>query len=133
MGQTAESSANHIMMESTTDHSDPETTPEVPAAVDAACEWLEINEDATGPADIFTIIRRCLIDAKKLKCGCTMKMMTQLTAVSEYMKLQDHYQAHGRTKMPCLKASLAIAYQMGKGSYFTCQICQNEAYLLHHQ
>ena len=87
MGQTAESSANHIMMESTTDHSDPETTPEVPAAVDAACEWLEIDEDTPGPADIFTIIRRCLIDVKKLKCGCTVKMMTQLIAVSEYVKL----------------------------------------------
>ena len=91
MGQTAESSVNHIMTESTTDHSDPETTPEVPAAVDAAHEWLEIDEDAPGPADIFTIIRRSLIDAKKLKCGCTMKMMMQLTVVSEYVKLQDCY------------------------------------------
>ncbi|KAH9993517.1 hypothetical protein BJV74DRAFT_795601 [Russula compacta] len=86
--ETAESSVNHIMMELTTDHSDPEMTLEVPAAVDAAHKWLGIDdEDALGPTDIFTIIKRCLIDAKKLKCGCTVKMMLQLTAVSEYVKL----------------------------------------------
>ena len=62
-----------------------------------------------------------------------MKMMTQLTAVSEYVKLRDRYQAHGRSKKPCLNASLAIAHRMGKGFYFARQIRQNEVYLHRHQ
>ncbi|KAF8469898.1 hypothetical protein JB92DRAFT_2838459 [Gautieria morchelliformis] len=101
---------------------------------EAAHEWLKIDyEDVPTPTDIITIVKRCLQDVKKLKCGRTVKMMTQLTAVSEYVKLRDRYQAHGRSKKPCLKASLAIAHRMGKGFYFTRQVHQNEVYLLQHQ
>jgi hypothetical protein len=132
--QIAEINAIHA----STDHPDAvadfETTQAVPAAVEAAREWLEIDdEDVLRSTDIFTIVKRCLKDAKKLKCGRTVKMMTQLTAVSEYVKLRDRYQAHGRSKKPCLNASLAIAHRMGKGFYFARQIRQNEVYLLRHQ
>ena len=90
--QIAKINANHA----STDHpdvvADSETTQAVPAAVEAARQWLEINdEDVPRSTDIFTIVKRCLKDAKKLKCGHTVKMMTQLTAVSEYVKLRDRY------------------------------------------
>jgi hypothetical protein len=99
----------------------------VPAAIEAAHEWLEIDdEDAPKSADIFTIVKRCLKDVKKLKCERTVKMMTQLTAVLEYVRLRDRYRTHGKSKKPCLNASLAIAHRMGKGFYFARQICQNE-------
>ena len=60
-------------------------TPEV----EAACMWLDIRDD-DGPEalkDIFEIIRKCLGEARKLKTGHTVKIMTQLTAVTEYIKL----------------------------------------------
>jgi hypothetical protein len=64
----------------------------VPAAVKAAREWLEIDyKDVPRSTDIFTIVKRCLKDVKKLKCGRTVKIMTQLMAVSEYVKLRDRY------------------------------------------
>ncbi|KAF8496042.1 hypothetical protein JB92DRAFT_3146870 [Gautieria morchelliformis] len=131
-----ENEFEEIIAEIDADHSvtDSKTIQMDPAEVEAAREWLKIDdEDVPTPADIITIVKRCLQDVKKLKCGRTVKMMTQLTAVSEYAKLQDHYQAHGRSKKPCLKASLAIAHRMGKGFYFTRQVRQNEVYLLRHQ
>lgn len=134
--QIAEIIANHARMDhpDTVADTDSETTQAVPAAIEAAHEWLEIDdEDVSRPADIFTIVKSCWKGVKKLKCGRTVKMMTQLTAVSEYVKLRDHYRTHGRCKKPCLNASLAIAHQMGKGFYFARQICQNEVYLLRHQ
>ena len=56
-------------------------------------------------------------------------MMTQLTVISEYAKLQECYWTHSRFKKPCLNASLAIEHWMGKGTW---QILQNETYLLWH-
>ena len=87
--QIAEINADHA----STDHpdaiADSETTQAVPAAVKAAREWLKIDyEDVPRSTDIFTIVKRCLKESKKLKCGQTVKMMTQLTAVSEYVKLE---------------------------------------------
>ncbi|KAF8521999.1 hypothetical protein JB92DRAFT_3094311 [Gautieria morchelliformis] len=120
-----ENEFEEMIAEIDADHSvtDSETIQMDPAEVEAAREWLEIDdEDVPTPTDIITIVKRCLQDVKKLKCGRTVKMMTQLTAVSEYAKLRDRYQAHGRSKKPCLKASLAIAHRMGKGFYFARQV-----------
>jgi hypothetical protein len=90
--QIAEINANHASTDHPNAIADSETTQAVPAAVEAACEWLEIDdEDVPRSTDIFTIVKRCLKDVKKLKCGRTVKMMTQLTAVLEYVKLQDRY------------------------------------------
>jgi hypothetical protein len=62
------------------------------------------------------------------------KMLIQLTAVSEYVKLHTVYKSGKVCKQPCLKASIAIAHRMGRGLYFACQIHCHELYLIkHHQ
>jgi hypothetical protein len=100
---------------------------------------LEPDDHGEAP-DIFEIVKACLQDVKKLKLACSLKVVTQLTAVLEYAKLQDQYQCHNKCKRPGLSASLAIARRMEKGrvgkkkgSYFACQIHRNEAYLLKHK
>lgn len=100
-----------------------------------AAGWLDLNdEDLVEPAkDIFQITKNCMKMVKQLKSGRTVKMMTQLTAVTEYVKLRARYRAHPKCKRPCLNASLAIAARMGKGPYFARQIRYNEAFLLKHQ
>jgi hypothetical protein len=105
----------------------------------AARDWLEPDDHGEAP-DIFEIVKSCLQDVKKLKSACSLKVVTQLTAVLEYAKLRDQYQCHNKCKQPGLSASLAIARRMGKGrigkkkgSYFARQIRRNEAYLLKHQ
>ncbi len=111
--QIAECNANHALTNHPDAVADSKTTQAEPTAVKTAPEWLEIDEEeGLTSMDIFTIVNRCLKDLKKLKCGHTVKMMTQLMAVSEYLyaKLRDHYRAHGRSKKPCLNASLAIAH-----------------------
>jgi hypothetical protein len=60
------------------------------------------------------------------------KMLSQLIALSEYVKLHACYKSCKACKWPCLKASIAIARQMGRGPYLACQICHNELYLLKH-
>jgi hypothetical protein len=83
------------------------------------------------------IILSCIKDVKKSKQLNHMhmiKMLTQLTAVSEYVKLRTVYKLGKACKQPCLKASIAIACQMGRGLYFACQIYRYELYLIkHHQ
>ena len=104
------------------------------AEVNAARDWLDIDDD-DGPdpsKDLLEIIRNCLKEVKRLKTGRSIKMMTQLTAVAEYVKLRIRFQAQSRCEKPCLNASLAIARRMGKGPYFARQIRQNEAYLVQH-
>ena len=60
--------------------------------VEAAHKWLKIGDkDVPRSVDIFAIVKRCLKDIKKLKCEHTAKMMTQLTVISEYAKLQECY------------------------------------------
>jgi hypothetical protein len=100
---------------------------------------LEPDDHGEAP-DIFKIVKACLQDVKKLKSACSLKVVTQLTAVLEYAKLQDQYQCHNKCKRPGLSVSLAIARRMEKGrvgkkkgSYFACQIHRNEAYLLKHK
>ena len=60
-------------------------------------------------------------------------MVTQLTAVTEYVKLWECYWEHGRCKWPHLMASIAVAKSMGKGSYFVCQTHHNKIYLIHYK
>ena len=81
------------------------------AEVNAAHDWLDINDDdGSDPSkDILEIIRNCLKEVKRLKTGRLIKMMTQLTAVAEYVKLRIHFQAQSQCEKPCLNASLAIA------------------------
>ena len=81
------------------------------AEVNAAHNWLDINDD-NGPdplKDILEIIRNCLKEVKRLNMGCSIKMMTQLTAVVEYVKLHIHFWAQSQCEKPCLNTSLAIA------------------------
>jgi hypothetical protein len=81
------------------------------AEVNAACNWLDIDDD-DGPdpsKDILEIIRNCLKEVKRLKTGRSIKMMTQVTAVVEYVKLHICFWAQSWCKKPCLNASLAIA------------------------
>ena len=100
---------------------------------------LEPNDHDEAP-DIFEIVKACLQDVKKLKSACSLKVVTQLTAVLEYARLRDQYQCHDKCKRPGLGASPAIARRMGKGRvgkkkgfYFARQIRRNEAYLLKHK
>jgi hypothetical protein len=81
----------------------------------------------------MTIIQSCLKDIKRSNTRYAIKSLTQLTAVSKYVKLRARYQKHKACKRPCLSASMAIAHRMGKGPYFARQIRYNELYLLQHQ
>ena len=82
--------------------------------------------------NIFEIVSRSLKETKKLKSMHTVKMMTQLTVVSEYVKLRTHYLANNQSSKPCTNASLTIAWQMGKNKSFDCQIHENKRHLLLH-
>jgi hypothetical protein len=123
-----------LSTESPEEIADSEASPIDVPEVTAAREWLDDGEDDSpeGPRDILDIIKVCLKDVKKLKTTHSINVVTQLTAVAEYVKLQDKYQNHPKCTRPCLNASLAIARCMGKGQYFARQIRQNEAYLLVH-
>jgi hypothetical protein len=81
------------------------------------------------PRDIMKTIHSCLKDAKKCKTRCAIKMITQLIAVSEYIKLCARYKKYKACKRPNLNASIAIASRMGKGSYFARQIRHNTLHL----
>ncbi|KAG2039891.1 hypothetical protein BDR03DRAFT_1008574 [Suillus americanus] len=95
-------------------HEDSEYPPES-AEIESACEWLDVNdEENVEPHNTLLLL---------------IKAITQLSAIAQYVKLQDRYLQHARTKCPCLSASLAIARRMGKGPYFARQICNNERYL----
>jgi len=125
--QFAETEANQDSLE-------PEEVSDLEADVEAAHEWLDIEDDDSPEAskDILEIVKSCLKGMKRLKMGRSIKMMTQLTAIAEYVKLRTRFRAHSTCKRPCLNASLAIARCMGKGIYFAHQIREKEAYLLRH-
>jgi hypothetical protein len=92
-----------------------------------------VEDDDLEPIDIMQIIGSCLKDVKNNNPKCTIKSLSQLVAVSEYVKLRAQYQKIKSCKWPCLSTSIAIACRMGKGPYFACQIRHNEAYLLQHR
>ena len=102
--QFAETKANQGLLE-------PEEVSNLEADVEAACEWLDIDDDDSPETlkDILEIVKGCLKSMKGLKTGCSIKMMTQLTAIAEYVKLHTHFHAHSTCKWPCLNASLTIA------------------------
>jgi hypothetical protein len=87
------------------------------------------------PRDIVDIIQSCMKDVKKMEQHNpthAIKLLIQLMAVSEYIKKRDIYMLSNACKQPCLRASIVIANQMGKGVYFARQICHNTLYLLKH-
>jgi hypothetical protein len=94
----------------------------------AATRTLFTPED-NEPRDIIKTIHSCLKDAKKCKTRRAIKMITQLVAVSKYIKLRVRYKKHKVCKQPNLNASIAVASRMGKGSYFARQIRHNTLYL----
>jgi len=47
--------------------------------------------DGNSSTSIEDIVAACLNDIKKLKTPCRIKMVTQLTAVAEYMKVHRKY------------------------------------------
>ena len=59
--------------------------------------------------DILQIVSQSLKEAKWLKLQCTVKVMVQLTAVSEYIKLRQHYLENNHSIKPAMNASLTIA------------------------
>src|ERR1700733_8945060 len=74
---------------------DTESRPIDPPTVEAACNWLDIdNEDlpSGSPKYIAEIVKACFKELKKIKTGHTVKMFTQLTAVAKYGKLHTQYQ-----------------------------------------
>jgi hypothetical protein len=130
--QAAESEANRT----DTGTEDTESGPIDPPAVKAARDWLDIDDEdqpSGSPKDIAEIVKACFKELKKIKTGRTVKMLTQLMAVAEYVKLRTQYQRQQSCTKPCLNASLAIARRMGKGAYFAHRIRFNERYLLQHQ
>ncbi len=72
--------------------------------------------------DIIKTIHSCIKEARKCKTQYTVKMITQLVAVSKYINLHTWYKKHKGCKWPNLNASIAIASRMGKGAYFAHQI-----------
>jgi hypothetical protein len=91
----------------------------------------EVKDNET--IDIKAIITSCLKDAKQNNTRYSIKSLSQLVAVSEYIDLCACYKAKNGCKRPCLSASMAIARRMGKGPYFARQIQHNELYLLRHR
>jgi hypothetical protein len=104
--------------------------------IEATCILLALEDSGiNGPKDIFKIIESCLKKSKPLNQHnpiCMIKVIKHLTAISKYIKLHATYKLKKVCKQPCLKASLAITHQMGKGIYFACQIYHNKLYLLKH-
>jgi len=98
-----------------------------------AHEWFEDDcDEPETPVDIFEIIKACLKGVKKIHTPRAFKVFTQLTAVTQYVKLRERYRKNPRCVQPCLNASLAIAHQVGKDQYHARQIRTNEKYLLKH-
>ena len=113
-------------------------TPESSVITEARKLLAEAEDEDIENVDIFGIVSAQLKEIKKLKdisAPRCIKMTMHLTAVIQYVRLREQYRRHGRCKAPSLKASLAIARQMGKqnGDYLARQIQKNEAYLLCHK
>ena len=69
-------------------------------AIVATYEWLNVGEEDHDVADIIQIMKMCLKDVKKLKTVYSIKMVTQLTTIMEYVKLQENFRNH--PKCQCL-------------------------------
>src|ERR1700677_1261424 len=55
-----------------------------PPEITAAGDWLEANHHGEAPGT-FEIVKAYLQDVKKLKSACSLRVVTQLTAVLEYV------------------------------------------------
>ena len=55
-----------------------------PPEIAAAHDWLEADDHGEAPG-IFKIVKACIQDVKKLKSAHSLKVVTQLTAVLEYV------------------------------------------------
>jgi hypothetical protein len=97
--------------------------PDLSQAVSDAHEWFE--EDCDPPVDILKIIEASLKGVKKIHTPRAFKAFTQLTAVTQYVKLQERYRKTLQCTTPCLSASLAIAQRVRKDQYHACQIRKN--------
>jgi len=60
----------------------------------ATCTLFTPEDNSDEPRDIIKIIKSCLKDAKKCKTRCAVKIITQLVAVSKYIKLHAQYKKH---------------------------------------
>ncbi|KZP25484.1 hypothetical protein FIBSPDRAFT_1008199 [Athelia psychrophila] len=89
----------------------------VRAKIVLACELFK-DEELEQLQTIKEIVAACLKDVKKVKTGRSLKMVTRLTAVIEYVNLRECYQAHVKSKRPHLTSSIIITWRMGKGVYF---------------
>src|SRR6266851_1224120 len=105
-----------------TEESERESLPFRGPEIVATCTLFTLEDNSDEPRDIMKIIKSCLKDAKKCKTRRAVKIITQLVAVSEYIKLCARYKKHKVCKQSNLNASIAIASWMGKGSYFAHQI-----------
>jgi hypothetical protein len=94
---------------------------------------LDPDDEHSADINIKQIMKTCLKDVWELKTVKSIKMVTLLTAVNEYVKLWGRFQKHPKCKWPCLNANLAIARHMGKGPYSAHQTHRNEVYLLKHK
>ena len=66
--------------------------------VDAAHDLLNPNEI---PGGIFQVVAKCLKDVKKLKTSHSVKMVTKLITVTEYVKLHEKYcKMSGHFRLP---------------------------------
>ena len=100
--QALEREADNLAENSLEDVNDPE----LPEVVDAH-EFFEVEEHKQLQT-IKQIVAVCLRDIKKLRTIHSIKMVAQLTAVTEYVKLWECYWRHGRCKQPHLTFSLAV-------------------------
>ncbi len=108
------------ILEMTRDSEQPSLPPEA-LAIKAMQEAFALEEH-TEPLDIMNIIDTCLKDVWRDKSKKAMKSLSLLISVIEYVKLRTHYKTRKACKQPCLKASIAIARQIGKGPYFAHKI-----------
>lgn len=92
---------------------------------------MDEDEEETV-ADIMKVIASGLQQVKKLCTRCSLKLLTHLTAVSQYVKLREKHRKHPNCSRPAMSASLKVARRMGKGPYFARQIRENEWHLLKH-
>ena len=124
--------ANQELTEGSEQQSLPLQRPDIEAAqaLFVLEEDNDVSDSDADPKDIMNIIHSRIKEAKKCTTKHAIKMLCQLIAVSEYIKLQACYQKLKACKQPCLHASLAIARRMGKGPYMAHQIRHNELHLL---
>ena len=86
--QFAKTKANRASMEQPEEVADSEGPGQINTAeVEAAREWLDIDDGPEASKNILKIVKSCLKGMKRPKTGCSIKLLTQLTAITEYAKL----------------------------------------------